>query len=166
MIIDPANLLGQELNPIAIPLFSEFLDKIQTELFCDVRINCVYDSYQQGVELNKQDARNPIFSFHTFGIAIDLDVIKDDRTYFKHDSLKDWQSTGVPTLATKLGIRWGGVFQGYQDCVHFDLAAKFGDNVYDNLNEMIALAKAQFGNDLTNTQLNKTDLTKCKNYKA
>ena len=41
MIIDPANKLS-ELNKIASPVFSEFLEKIQTELFCDIKINSVY----------------------------------------------------------------------------------------------------------------------------
>jgi hypothetical protein len=42
MIIDPANLLGKELNPIAIPLFSDFLDNIKNELFLYVMINFFY----------------------------------------------------------------------------------------------------------------------------
>jgi hypothetical protein len=162
MIIDKNNLLNQ-LNDVAKPIFANFLDKIQTELFLDIKINCVYDSYADSLKLHQLDPRNPIYNFHEFGIAGDLNIIKDyglktERIYLKNDSKEDWDTTGVPQLATKLGIRWGH-FTNYVDHVHFDIATKFGDNVYDVLNKMIALAKSQFGEDLNTCKLNKTDLS-------
>jgi hypothetical protein len=161
MILDKNNLLNQ-LNEVAKPIFIEFFEKIQTELFLDIRINCVYDSYADSLKLHELDSRNPIFNFHEFGIAVDLNAIKDyglktERIYLKRDSLHDWNSTGVPQLARDLNIRWGN-FKTYYDPVHFDIANKFGDNVFEVLNKMIALAKVQFGEDLSNAQLNKTDL--------
>ena len=164
MIIDPNNLL-EELNDYSIPIFTEFITKIQTELFFDIRINCVYDSLADSVALNKQDPRNPLYNFHEFGIAIDMNIIQDwqlptERVYLKHDSIEDWESTGVPKLAESLGIRWGGLFKGYEDCVHFDLANKLGDNVYIVLNKLVILAKNTLGQDLACKPLNKLDLTK------
>jgi hypothetical protein len=162
MIIDKNNLLNQ-LNEVARPIFINFFDKIQSELFLDIRINCVYDSYENSLKLHELDPRNPIYNFHEFGIAVDLNIIKDlgtktQRTFMKNDSKEDWDSTGVPQLAKQLGIRWGH-FSNYIDHVHFDIASKFGDNIYDVLNQMVKLAKEQFGEDLSSAKLNKTDLS-------
>ena len=33
---------------------------------------------------------------------------------------KPWVESGIPKIATDLGMRWGGNFQNYVDCVHFD----------------------------------------------
>jgi hypothetical protein len=158
MINDKNNLLGKELNPFAKSYFTEFFTKIETELFCDIKINCVYDSCQKGMVLYKEDNRNPIVSFHTFGIAVDLNIIKDSRVYLKSDSISNWQSTGVPKLASDLNIRWGGLFKGYQDCVHFDLAAilmkKYNINdVYKLLDVLKTMAIKQFGNNWINEDL-------------
>jgi hypothetical protein len=148
-----------ELNEIAIPVFSEFFDRIQTELFCDIKVNAVYDSYAYSLKLHNIDSRNPIFNFHEFGIAVDFNAIKDGVTYFKNDDVEKWVKIGIPKLATELNIRWGN-FRSYRDLVHFDLASRFkGTDVYDVLNKMVALAKKQFGEDLTSAQLNKTDLS-------
>jgi hypothetical protein len=157
MITDKNNLLN-ELNEVAKPIFDEFLLKIQTELFCEIRVNCVYDSYEDSLRLHELNPLNPVFNFHEFGIALDMNIIKDDRMFYKYDSKEDWESTGVPQLAKQLGIRWGGDFSNYHDPVHFDIANKFGDNIFKVLAKMIVLAKAQFGEDLSNAQLNKTDL--------
>ena len=173
MITDPKNLLNQ-INPFIKDRVIEFLTAIETKLFLDLIINCVYDSYEDGVNLNKQNPLNPIFSFHTFGVAVDFNAVKDsdtknERVFHKADSVEDWESTGVPQLAKSLNIRWGGLFginnpdpkKRYKDCVHFDWALLFGDNVYEVLNKMIIAAKSQFGEDLAKEQeLNKLDLTK------
>jgi hypothetical protein len=162
MIIDKLNLLDQ-LNDVARPIFANFLSRIQTELFLDIKINCVYDSYADSLKLHELDPRNPIYNFHEFGIAVDMNIIKDyglptQRMYMKNDPKADWDTTGVPELAAELGIRWGD-FSNYVDHVHFDIASKFGSDVYSVLNKMIALAKAQFGQDLSTCRLNKTDLS-------
>jgi len=143
-----------ELNEIAIPIFAKFLTRIETELFLDVKINCVYDSYADSVELHKIDIRNPLYNFHEFGIAVDLNVIKDGRTYRKNDIIDDWCRTGVPQLAKDMNIRWGGLFSGYPDCVHFDLANYFGGNIFEVLNKFINLANGNFN------ESNKLDLSK------
>jgi hypothetical protein len=164
MIIDKLNLLDQ-LNDVAKPIFGNFLNRIQTELFLDIRINCVYDSYADSLKLHELDSRNPLYNFHEFGLAVDMNIIKDfgivgkERTFLKKDTSEDWDLTGVPQLAKECGVRWGGDFSTYHDPVHWDIASKFGTDVYDVLNKMIALAKKQFGEDLSTCRLNKTDLS-------
>ena len=171
MITDPTNKLN-DLNSFIKPVFDEFFLKAQTELFIDEIIpTCVYDSYADSLELYHQDNRNPIFNFHEFGIAVDFNIIKDGRRYMKYQIIEkdgsitktnvpeEWEKTGWPDLSVKLGLRWGGVFKGYPDCVHIDAAnillKKYNlDNVVDVLNHLKDLAFKQFGQDLTKSQLN------------
>ena len=163
MILDEHNLLGTELNDFAKPYFNKLFTAWQNELFCDARINCVYDSYQSGLALNKIDSRNPIISFHTFGIAVDVNAEKDGITYMKVGNSEGWKALGIPKLAASLNIRWGGLFNGYEDCVHFDLAAilmqKYNlPDVYSVLNHLEVMAKNIYGTNWITAELNKMPL--------
>jgi hypothetical protein len=154
MIIDPNNKLN-DLNDWSKPIFTEFLLKVQA-IGYDVRINGTYYSYADSVKLHENDSRNPIWNFHEFGIAVDMNIINVDtgRMYKKSDIIDDWIHTGVPAIAEELGIRWGGLFNGYPDCIHFDLASKLGDNPY------IVLCKLKELGEGKENELNKLDLSK------
>ena len=154
MIIDPQNKLN-DLNDWAKPIFTEFLLKVQA-IGYDVKINGTYYSYADSLKLHGTDNRNPIWNFHEFGIAVDLNIINidTDRTYLKSDPIDDWIHTGIPAIAKEVGVRWGGLFNGYPDCVHFDLALKLGDNVWVVLDKLKTLGQGK------ENELNKLDLSK------
>jgi hypothetical protein len=172
MILDEHNHLN-DLNDFVKQVFADFLLKAQNELFIDEIIpTCVYDSYADSLELYEQDHRNPIFNFHEFGIAGDFNIVKDGRRFMKYQIIEkdgsinknnvpeEWEKTGWPDLAVKLGLRWGGTFKGYPDCVHIDAAnillKKYNLNsVIDLLNYLKSNAFKEFGQDLTKVQLNK-----------
>lgn len=79
-------------------------------------------TYQQQAAYKRQDSRNaaPGHSSHETGIAIDMDLYKGGRVFSKRTPRNAWVNTGVPALAKKYGIRWGGNFRGYPDNNHFD----------------------------------------------
>jgi hypothetical protein len=164
MILDEHNYLN-DLNNFTKPYFVSFAQKVQA-LGYDILIQFpTYDTLAQSITLHNQDQRNPIYNFHEFGIAWDNNIIwnkgqKDERIYLKHDVIDDWIRTGVPEIAKNSNIRWGGSFNGYPDCVHFDLAnilvEKYKlEDVYQLIDVLVEKAKAQFGQDLTKSQLNK-----------
>jgi hypothetical protein len=72
--------------------------------------------------LNNKNAK-PGHSKHERGFAIDINLVSlAGKQYKKDTSLADWLSTGVPQLAAKLGIKWGGnSFVNYFDPIHFEL---------------------------------------------
>lgn len=80
-------------------------------------------TYQQQAYYNKIDKRNakPGHSSHEIGIAIDLDLYQGGKILSKRTPRSFWIASGVPELAKKYGIRWGGNFKGYADNNHFDL---------------------------------------------
>jgi hypothetical protein len=159
MLIDHNNLLN-DLNDWAKPIFTDFLWQIQNHLYCDLIITGVYYTYSNSLLLHQQNPLNPIFNFHEFGISVDLNAMKDNRTFHKLDSVADWESTKIPALARKLNIRWGGSFSNYHDPVHFDLAGRFNMNVFELIAKLEDYAYKTFGKDLTKAQLNKMDLSK------
>jgi len=158
MILDPNNLLN-ELNDFVKPVVMNFLTEAN-EVVDNVIITGVYYPYLKSLILHKQDPRNPEFNFHEFGIALDINIQIGKRIYHKDDIIDDWIKTGVPDIAKTFNIRWGGLFNGYSDCVHFDAANlllikyKLND-VYQLIDKLKQIAYEQFGQDLTNAQLNK-----------
>lgn len=163
MILDEHNYLN-DLNDFTKRFFIQFAQKVQ-ELGFDILIQFpTYDTLAQSIILHNQDVRNPLYNFHEFGIAWDLNIIKDkglktERTFLKHDIIDDWIKTGIPDIAKSLDIRWGGLFNGYPDCVHFDIAnilvKKYElQNVFQLIDVLVAKAKT-YNEDLTKVQLNK-----------
>ena len=163
MILDEHNYLN-DLNDFTKPFFIDFAQKVQM-LGYDILIQFpTYDTLAQSIILHNQDARNSLYNFHEFGIAWDMNITwnkgqKGERTYYKHDIIDDWIKTRVPEIAKELNIRWGGLFNGYPDCVHFDIAnilvKKYElQNVFQLIDTLVAKAK-KINEDLTKVQLNK-----------
>ena len=88
-----------------------------------LKINTTYRSYQRSIELKVINSSNasPGRSPHNYAFAVDMNVEEPTgKTYMKNNR-KPWVESGIPKIATDLGMRWGGDFQGYVDCVHFDV---------------------------------------------
>ncbi len=119
-----------QLNPAVKLKFAQFIDKIQ-KMGYKVQINSSYRSFarQHDIKYNSNDsdfdpsAGAPGYSAHNYGLALDLQVSKNGKTYGKSTSDAEWYTTGIPQLAQSMGFRWGGTAFGtsYQDAVHFDL---------------------------------------------
>lgn len=120
MIIDKENKIFN-LHEKAKSIFEKFLQAVQAAGF-NIRINAVIYSYEDGVKLHALNTKNPIFSYHTYGFAVDMNItsIDTDRMYMKADSKSDWELTGVPKIARDCGLFWGGDYKTYHDPIHFE----------------------------------------------
>ena len=62
------------------------------------------------------------FSPHNYAYGIDMNIIPPtgkNYTFMKGDRTP-WIESGIADLAKNSGIRWGGNFSSYIDCIHFD----------------------------------------------
>ena len=69
-------------------------------------------------------------SMHQLGLAIDCNLVNKktgETITMKNHTIKQWEATGVPALAERLGFTWGGRFSNYinmynqrGDAVHFE----------------------------------------------
>ena len=121
------------LAPAAKPVFARFLFDVLHDLGFTPIITSAYRSFeQQQVLFNKGDTKTPPgYSFHNYGMALDLNFAKGS-TYLNLSSPKQqWIHSGIPTLATEYNIRWGGDFST-PDKVHFDLGNDY------NINDLFA----------------------------
>lgn len=50
---------------------------------------------------------------------MDLTLDKDGKGYHKTTSRAEWEATGIPAYARKIGLFWGANIPGYFDPVHF-----------------------------------------------
>lgn len=136
----------QELHPAARDKFARLVADIEKKTGWRVTINSGYRSYaEQAVEYqaNSKNAK-PGYSYHNYGLALDLNVSKGKVMLMKNSSDAEWEASGVPALARSMGFRWGGDLTGYQDAVHFDLGNKY------DINKLRQLAVSQFGTNPAN----------------
>jgi hypothetical protein len=86
-------------------------------------INATYRSYQRSIELKRQNPNNstPGFSSHNYAFAIDMNVTDPNGNTYTKGNRTPWVESGIPEVAKSLGMRWGGDFKNYVDCVHFDV---------------------------------------------
>lgn len=132
----PANLFTQVSNGVAQPyqyMFSKFLyDTIQAGYTPTITSSYRSIAQQQHEWDSNPDCDDdhcgvarPGYSFHNYGLALDLNFKGNGYHLLKPDSKQEWLSSGIPQIATANGLRWGGYFSKY-DPVHFD-AGNFED---------------------------------------
>lgn len=112
--------------------FAELVQHIEDSGY-EVIITSSYRTSEKQQELykqlkNQENGRAAKKSKHEYGIAIDINLKKGSKLWKKSTAKSEWEATGVPGLAKKLGFRWGGDFSGNFDPVHFDLGKDFSVN--------------------------------------
>jgi hypothetical protein len=107
--------------------FAHFVEDIERETDWKVSIISGLRSREEQIQLKRDNPRNaPVDkSRHVLGRAIDLNLYK--RNGFKFIILKKssskalWLKTGVPEIARRRGLLWGGTYRYYHDPVHFEI---------------------------------------------
>lgn len=145
-----------KLHPEYKGIFEDFLSGV-IALGYTPQINSSYRTFaEQQIQYNANPSNARAgYSYHNYGLAIDMQMKKDGVTYGKSTSDAIWLGTGVPQLAKSLGLTWGGdnsVFGNYQDAVHFDYRVK-------KTSQLLAIAYNQFGNNPINIKGNELKFT-------
>ena len=135
--------LLSELDPVARSSFKKFFD-ILKEKYSGYKaiVNDVRRTWEESYNLKKINSKNaaPGFSQHNYGLAIDINIetpaSTTKRTLLKSNKTP-WIEEGIDKVATDAGLRWGGNFSGYIDCVHFD----YNYNINTAYNQITTQAK-------------------------
>lgn len=112
----------KNLNPQVKGLFSMFIHRVNKETPYEVYITSGYRSYAKQAQLHAQNPSNAPAggSMHNFGLAIDINGVKDGVFTLKKATPKqEWLDSGIPQIAAEMGLTWGGNFQSYYDPIHF-----------------------------------------------
>jgi hypothetical protein len=115
--------LIQELNINVQGIWRTFLNTLSNDYpGYTLSITSTYRSYQRSKELKEVNSRNaaPGYSPHNYAYGLDMNVKDPNGVIYQKNDRRPWVESGIPEIATKLGMRWGGDFQSYVDCVHFD----------------------------------------------
>tara|TARA_B110000285_G_scaffold9567_1_gene9629 strand:- start:1028 stop:4390 length:3363 start_codon:yes stop_codon:yes gene_type:complete len=115
-------LIG-EMNIHTQPVWRFFLQYLEGNYpGYTLQINATYRTYQRSAELKALDSDNasPGNSPHNYAYAIDMNVIDPYDVKYVKGVRKPWIESGIVAAAEQVGIRWGGNFNDYVDCVHFD----------------------------------------------
>lgn len=108
-------------------------------------INATYRTIKRSQELKAQNPKNatPGKSPHNYAAAIDMNIIVPSGQMLpKKSKGGNWRATGIPDIARKYGIGWGGDFKNYRDYVHFYYTGvnykALGDILKDKANPSLA----------------------------
>jgi hypothetical protein len=106
--------------------FNNFISAVESETEWNVNITSGKRTPEQQAELKRQNPKNASAynSKHVYGLAIDINLYSTYTLQYirKADTKATWLSTGVPEIAKRFGLKWGGDFKTYHDPVHFEFA--------------------------------------------
>jgi peptidoglycan L-alanyl-D-glutamate endopeptidase CwlK len=133
----------KNLHPDVKNTFRQFISDIQKETGYTVVITSGYRSFANQASLYAQNNSNakPGYSFHNYGLALDINAVKNGSWLRKSSPVQQWKNSGIIDIADRMGLRWGGRFNGYTDNVHFDLGKNY------NTTALYNQAQIQFGTD-------------------
>jgi hypothetical protein len=142
----------RDLHPAFQNKFRQFIRDVEQSGW-SVIVTSGYRTFARQAQLRAQDSRNaqPGLSLHNYGLAIDINAQRGATWLRKASSRKAWVDSGIPAIAKRHGLRWGGDFTGYHDPVHFD-SGHSGSALRSN-------AHAQFGTDPAQIQGNQVRLS-------
>lgn len=113
------------LHPKARPFFKNFIEDAEGGLGITMRVTYglrTFDEqraiYNQGRITPGPKVSNapPGFSFHNYGLAIDVCELKDGKLNWDFDFNK------LKTYSDKYLLRWGGTFKSIVDKPHFEIS--------------------------------------------
>lgn len=107
--------------------FEQFVKDIEKESGWKVKIISGLRSREAQIQLKRDNPQNASVdkSRHVLGRAIDINLYKREGIFTiwlkKFSSKASWQKTGVPTIALRYHLLWGGTYRNYHDPVHFEI---------------------------------------------
>jgi hypothetical protein len=130
---DEIKTVSSEVNKT----FDHFIKAIETETDWNVHITSGKRSRAEQEKLYHQNKKNakPGTSKHELGLALDINLYSTFTLQHirKADSKSAWEATGVPAIAKRFGLKWGGEFRTYHYPVHFEITKKaFGNSPENN----------------------------------
>jgi hypothetical protein len=107
--------------------FTHFVEAIEKETDWKVEIISGLRTKEEQIQLKRNNPRNAAVnkSRHVLGRAVDLNLYKRNGFRFirlkKSNSKGSWIATGIPEIAKRYGLLWGGTYRNYHDPVHFEI---------------------------------------------
>ena len=145
--------LVDELNINTQDTWRKFLNTLNEKYpGYTLKINATYRTYQRSIELKAQNSKNatPGKSPHNYAYAVDMNVIDPSGKVYRKKDRKPWVESGIPKVAKSLGMRWGGDFKNYVDCVHFDVTRVTNATLANAAKENEGLPQSQWDTKNTN----------------
>jgi hypothetical protein len=115
------------INPEFERKFHVFIDDIENETGWKVKIISGLRTRDEQIQLKRDNPRNASSnkSRHVLGRAVDINLYKREGIFTtwlkKANSKASWRKTGVPDIAKRHLLLWGGTYHSYHDPVHFEI---------------------------------------------
>ena len=107
--------------------FTHFVEDIEKDTDWKVEIISGLRTKEEQIQLKRENPRNAAVnkSRHVLGRAVDINLYQRNGFQFlrlkKSSSRASWLATGVPEIAKRYGLLWGGTYRNYHDPVHFEI---------------------------------------------
>ena len=116
-----------ELNEDYANRFEQFIEDIERNTGWKVLIISGLRTKEEQIQLKRDNSKNASYkkSRHVQGRAVDINLYKRNGLFNiwlkKGSSNAEWQKTGIPAIANRHGLLWGGSYHNYHDPVHFEI---------------------------------------------
>ena len=110
------------LHPLARARMVAFLSEVEARLGYTPTITSGYRTQAEQQRLQRAGNANAVSagtSPHVYGLAIDANFTRRGARLHSGSGRAAWEMSGIPALARRHGLRWGGDFSR-PDVVHFD----------------------------------------------
>ena len=110
------------LHPLARARMAAFLSEVEARLGYTPTITSGYRTQAEQQRLQRAGNANAVSagtSPHVYGLAIDANFTRRGAQLHSGSDKAAWEMSGIPALARRHGLRWGGDFSR-PDVVHFD----------------------------------------------
>ena len=107
--------------------FGKFVEDVENESGWKVKIISGLRTKEEQIQLKRDNPRNAAVnkSRHVLGRALDINLYKrvgiNTILLKKSSSNAMWRKTGVPEIAKRYELLWGGTYKNYHDPVHFEI---------------------------------------------
>jgi len=107
--------------------FEHFVEDVEKESGWKVKIISGLRSRDEQIQLKRDNPLNAAVSKsrHVLGRAVDINLYKrvglTTLLLKKSSSKASWRKTGVPEIAKRYQLLWGGTYRNYHDPVHFEI---------------------------------------------
>lgn len=141
----------KDLHPSYQNKFRQFIKAIEATGW-KVVITSGYRSFEKQAQLKKENSKNAAAgrSKHNYGMAIDINAQSGSKILRKASSKESWTNSGIPGIAEKMGLKWGGSFANYWDPIHFEIPL--------SMDLLVSQAQKQFGSDPKKVQGNRVEI--------
>lgn len=113
----------------------KFIARVEKETEYNIIVTSSYIPWSEQQKLHEADPKKPAAgsSLSNYGLSITINAINGTSFLRKSSKKSAWEKSKIPDIASKLGIKWGGLDDSNYNPVYFDLSGEYNVDTLKNI---------------------------------